>query len=44
MNALPQKNNIEDPPMTSRFLHRTTLALAMGAALLMVLTACAPLP
>ncbi|ANH67286.1 efflux transporter outer membrane subunit [Mitsuaria sp. 7] len=30
--------------MTSRFLHRTTLALAMGAALLMVLTACAPIP
>ncbi|HEY1399378.1 TolC family protein, partial [Roseateles sp.] len=30
--------------MTSRFLHRTTLVLAMGAALLMVLTACAPIP
>lgn len=30
--------------MTSRSLHRTTLALAMGAALLMVLAACAPIP
>ncbi|UXH80346.1 efflux transporter outer membrane subunit [Roseateles amylovorans] len=30
--------------MTSRILHRTTLALAMGAALLMVLAACAPIP
>lgn len=39
------KNNIsEDPPMSSHSLHRTTLALAMGAALLMVLAACAPIP
>ncbi|WP_343628432.1 efflux transporter outer membrane subunit [Roseateles sp.] len=30
--------------MSSRSLHRTTLALAMGAALLMVLAACAPIP
>ncbi|ALV06874.1 efflux transporter outer membrane subunit [Roseateles depolymerans] len=30
--------------MTPRSLHRTTLALAMGAALLLVLAACAPIP
>ncbi|MDH0866637.1 efflux transporter outer membrane subunit [Mitsuaria sp. GD03876] len=30
--------------MSSHSLHRTTLALAMGAALLMVLAACAPIP
>ena len=28
-----KNNTLEDPPMTSRSLHRTTLALAMGAAL-----------
>ena len=39
-----KKNTLEDPPMTSRSLHHTTLVLAMGAALLMVLAACAPIP
>src|ERR1043165_8086674 len=41
---LHKNNSPEEPPMTSRSLHRTTLVLAMGAALLMVLTACAPIP